>query len=184
MIYVALLRGINVGGKNIIKMVKLKACFEDLGFKRVTTYIQSGNVLFEAPKQDLKKLTLKIERALFKTFDYAALAVVITQNDLQQAIKQAPKGFGQKPDAYRYDVMFLKDPIRGKDVIEDIPVNKAVDSVSAGTSALYYSRLISKATQSRLSKVVAMPVYQQMTIRNWNTTTKLLALMDDLFANR
>lgn len=175
--YLALLRGINVGGKNIIKMVKLKATFEELGFKHITTYIQSGNVMFEAPKQDLKKLTTKIERGLLETFHYAASAVVITDLDLQRVVKQAPKGFGQKPDSYRYDVMFLKSPLRGKDVIQIIPHNDAVDTVIAGTTALYYSRLISKATQSRLSKVASMPIYQQMTIRNWNTTTKLLLLM-------
>jgi uncharacterized protein (DUF1697 family) len=54
--YLALLRGINVGGNNIIKMVDLKACFEKMGFLDVSTYIQSGNVLFSSPETSLTKL--------------------------------------------------------------------------------------------------------------------------------
>ena len=62
--YVALLRGINVGGNNIIRMTALKACFETLGFQDVSTYIQSGNVLFSTAESDTVKLTAKIETAL------------------------------------------------------------------------------------------------------------------------
>ena len=74
--YVALLRGINVGGKNLIKMTDLKACFEALGFENVSTYIQSGNVLFSANKSNQAKLTSRIEEALSKTFNYKSRVVV------------------------------------------------------------------------------------------------------------
>jgi uncharacterized protein (DUF1697 family) len=175
--YVALLRGINVGGSNLVKMVDLKAAFESLGFESVRTYIQSGNVVFTAQtKQSTKALTARIERALSKRFGYAARLVVVSTQELRQVIEEAPKGFGKQPAKYRYDVLFLRPPLKPKAALAEIPTNPAVDRVSAGRRAVYFDRLVAKATQSRLSRVVALPIYKEMTIRNWNTTTKLLAL--------
>ncbi len=176
--YLALLRGINVGGNNIIKMVALKACFEALGFKEVVTYIQSGNVIFSSPKTDGEELCQKIERALSKTFGYSACVVLVKQPDLRRVVESAPKGFGTEPMLYRYDVLFLKKPLKAKEEIKNIPRKEGIDEVRAGTSVLYFSRLISKATQSRMSKIVSLPIYKQMTIRNWNTTQKLFTLME------
>jgi uncharacterized protein (DUF1697 family) len=176
--YIALLRGINVGGNNIIKMVALKACFEKLGLKDVSTLIQSGNVIFSAPASNIETLCKKIEDALFKTFKYAALVVLIRERDLLKVVRSAPKGFGTDLKTYRCDVIFLKSPLKAKDAIKEMPLKEGVDEVRAGTGVLYFSRLDSKATQSRLSRVVSMPIYQKMTIRNWNTTQKLFALME------
>jgi uncharacterized protein (DUF1697 family) len=177
--YVALLRGINVGGKNIIKMPALKSCFEDQGFVDVTSYIQSGNVLFKAAESDAAKLTRRIEKALEKQFSYQATVVVRSRYQMKEIVERAPRRFGQEPTKYRYDVLFLMDPIVAATVLETIPAKAGVDEVSAGRSVLYFSRLLSKATESRLSRVVALPIYKRMTIRNWNTTTKLLDMMKD-----
>jgi len=76
--YLSLLRGINVGGKNIIKMTALKGCFEGIGFTDVVTYIQSGNVLFVAPEKDQTRLTADIEAALSETFSYKSRVVVVS----------------------------------------------------------------------------------------------------------
>jgi uncharacterized protein (DUF1697 family) len=75
--------------------------------------------------------------------------------------------------------MFLKAPLTAPAAIKVVPTNPAVDEAHAGVGVLYFSRLVSKATASRLGKVVSMPIYQNMTIRNWNTTTTLLRMMDD-----
>lgn len=175
--YVALLRGINVGGSNIVKMAALKAVFEALGYGDVRTYIQSGNVLFTAPtKQKAQALVSTIEHALTKQFRYASRIVVVSAAELAQAVKQAPKGFGNEPKKYRYDVLFVKTPLSAKKALAELPLNPEVDSATAGKHAIYFKRLIAKATQSKLSRVVALPLYQNLTIRNWNTTTKLLAL--------
>jgi uncharacterized protein (DUF1697 family) len=177
--YLALLRGINVGGNNIIKMTDLKSCFEKLGFNNVLTYIQSGNVVFTSDIKDKNKLTKKIEHALTERFNYKALVVVITHRELKKVIDEAPHGFGKDADAFRYDVLFVKEPSRPDDTMKVISTREGVDRAYAGKSVLYFSRLISKASQSRLTKIVALPVYKNITIRNWNTTTKLLALMEN-----
>ena len=91
--YLALLRGINVGGNNIIKMTDLKSCFEKLGFTDVLTYIQSGNVVFTSDIKDKTRLTKKIEHALTERFNYKALVVVITHRELKKVVDEAPHGF-------------------------------------------------------------------------------------------
>ena len=176
--YVALLRGINVGGKNLIKMPALKACFEEHGYIDVTTYIQSGNVLFESTEKDLERLTSDIEKLLSNQFNYASRVVVVSHQQLKDAVRRAPKGFGTKPAEYRYDVLFLKAPLTANEAMKSITTKPGVDEVFAGQGVIYFSRLIAKASSSYISRVVSLPIYQSMTIRNWNTTTKLLALMD------
>lgn len=177
--YLALLRGINVGGNNMIKMTDLKACFESSKLQNVTTYIQSGNVVFETAETDQAKLVRKIETALSKTFTpYKARIVLCSHAKLRQIVREAPKGFGKQPQEYRYDVIFLRPALSANEAIKSVPTNPAVDEAIAGPDVLYFSRLIARATQSRLARIAALPVYQELTIRNWNSTTKLLALMD------
>lgn len=175
--YVALLRGINVGGNNIIKMTALKTCFESLGFKDVRTYIQSGNVLFRAAGS-AQSLTKQIETALSKSFGYESRVVVRSQKQMKAIVENAPKGFGSQQAKYRYDVLFLKSPLTAAKAMKSVTMKEGVDEAYAGNGVLYFSRLDSKATQSRLNRIASMPVYQNMTIRNWNTTTKLLNLME------
>ena len=175
--YLVLLRGINVGGKNIIKMADLKASFEEMGFSNVVTYIQSGNVLFKSEGKDKASLTTRIERGLSKRFDFEAKVVLISQEELAAIVRDAPEEFGKDGKKYRFDVIFLKEPLTPKEAMKSVSVRGGVDGAHAGKQALYFSRLISRASQSYLTKIIGMPVYRNMTIRNWNTTTKLLDLM-------
>jgi uncharacterized protein (DUF1697 family) len=179
-LYVALLRGINVGGNNLIGMTPLKACFEAEGFREVTTYIQSGNVLFTAGRASQAALTRQIEKALSQTFAYQSRVVVRSFEQMKATIENAPRGFGTRPDEFRYDVIFLKEPLTADEAMKSVTARPGVDRVFAGDSVLYFSRLISKATQSHLSRIVGTPAYKNMTIRNWNTTAKLLALMKQI----
>jgi uncharacterized protein (DUF1697 family) len=96
---------------------------------------------------------------------------------MQDMVARAPDGFGAQPARYRYDVIYLKAPLLASMAMKSVPTNPDVDEVRAGIGVLYFSRLISKASQSRLSKLVALPIYKSMTIRNWNTTTTLLRMM-------
>lgn len=177
--YIALLRGINVGGKNRMKMADLRECLHGMGARDVRTYIQSGNVLFCAPKQDVQKLTQKIELLLTKKFSYPSRVLVLSEESFTEAVQDAPQNFGTEPKSYRYDVIFLIEPLTAEEAINAITLTEGVDTVHCGTHALYFSRLISKASQSRLVKIVTLPLYKNTTIRNWNTTTKLLQMMNE-----
>lgn len=159
-------------------MVDLAACFEQVGFADVLTYIQSGNILFRADEQNRTILTDKIERVLSDTFHYNSRVVVVTHEQLKSVVEGAPSQFGKDAARYRYGVIFLKEPLTAKTAMKSVSVKDGVDSAHEGKEVLYFSRLIAKAAQSHLPKIMKLPVYQDMTIRNWNTTTKLLALMD------
>ena len=179
-VYVALLRGINVGGRNRIAMAELKAAFDAAGFEDVATYIQSGNVIFRSGRRDSGPLARDIEEMLGGTFGYAASIVLRSHAQVRAVVDGAPAGFGADPAGYRYDVYFLKGPVTASSALRTVPTRPGVDELSAGRGVLYASRLASRAAQSRLSKVVSMPIYKNMTIRNWATTTTLLRMMDEV----
>ena len=176
--YAALLRGINVGGKNIIKMADLRASFAAMDFEGVRTYIQSGNVVFSSSAKSAKTLVDPIASMLAQTFDYHATLAVLSKAQMRRAVEGAPEGFGTEPERYRYDVMFLLAPLTATKVFPQIPVKEGVDAKVAGKGVVYFSRLIAKASSSRLSRITGMPFYQQMTVRNWKTTNKVLEMMD------
>jgi uncharacterized protein (DUF1697 family) len=178
-LYTALLRGINVGGKNPIKMTELVKAFQTLGFTNVSTYIQSGNVIFGTHDTDQDRLTACIEEGLSKTFSYQSTVVLRSQEELKAVVTNAPDGYGTQPDTYRYDVIFLKKPLSAAEAIRDLAQREGVDQAFAGDGVLYTIRLNSRATQSRLNRIVEMPIYPTITIRNWNTTTKLLNLIEN-----
>jgi uncharacterized protein (DUF1697 family) len=177
--YLALLRGVNVGGNHVIKMSGLKSCFESMGFSAVATYIQSGNVVFRTNKGDAERMERVIEAGILETFRCTVPIVLVSHPQLKTIVQAAPRAFGSDPARYRYDVIFVKKPLTAISAIKQIPVKDGVDRVYGGSRVLYYSRLIAKATQSHLARVISLPMYQHMTIRNWNTITKLLALLDE-----
>src|SRR4051812_45806524 len=131
---VALLRGINVGGNNLIKMAALKASFEGMGFEDVATYIQSGNVVFTAPGRRggpaAAKLAPTIEAALAARFSYQASVVVRSEKDMRAIVARAPAGFGAEPAKYRYDVIYLKAPLTAAAAIKQVPVKPGVDQAT------------------------------------------------------
>jgi uncharacterized protein (DUF1697 family) len=165
-----------VGGHNIIKMTELKACVESAGCVEVATFIQSGNVIFRSGQKNADALREKIEQALSARFAYESRIVVLTQAQLGNVIARAPDGFGESAGR-KHDVIFLREPLSAADAMKSIIPREGVDTVHQGKGVLYISRLVSKLTQSRFPKIASLPIYQHMTIRNWNTTTRLLQLM-------
>jgi uncharacterized protein (DUF1697 family) len=175
--YVTLLRGINVGGYNIIKMTDLKSCFDSMGFTGILTYIQSGNVIFSSEEKDKIILTNKIEQELSGKFNYSSSVVLISYHQLKKTVTEAPYGFGMDPDNYRYDILFVKEPLTPDEMMKKVRTKEGVDNIFAGEYVLYFSKLISRATQSYMSRIVTIPEYRLITVRNWNTTIRLLELM-------
>lgn len=176
--YVALLRGINVGGKNLIKMADLKASFEDQGLENVATYIASGNVLFESGERSVAKLTQRLEAMLTRRFGYKATVVVRSKAQMRSIVEKAPNGYGSQPSRYLSDVVFMTPSLRAAAVVKSLPMREGVDQAHAGQGVLYLARLRSRATQSRLNRIASMPIYKSMTIRSWSTTVKLWELLD------
>lgn len=175
---VALLRGINVGGNNPVKMADLRDCFEADGHTGVRTYIQSGNVVF-ATTEPVKTLEDRIEAALEQRFGIPLLVVVRTHRQFRSVVEQAPDGFGTQPDTFHSDAIFLKAPLTAAQAMKTVALRDGVDQAWSGKGVLYFSRLSAERTKSKMNKVVGTPEYQRMTIRSWKTTTKLLELLDE-----
>jgi len=176
--YLVLIRGINVGGKNKVPMSELRQCLEDLGFSKVSTYIASGNVILKSDK-DAQEVKACIEAALPKHFklDSELLKVlVLTRKQLQAVVDNRPKGFGDDPDKYYSDAIFLID-ITIDQAMPIFDPREGVDAVWPGTGVVYSQRLGELRTKSRLSKIIGTPLYKSMTIRIWNTTAALLKLL-------
>ncbi len=176
--FVALLRGINVGGKNMIPMADLRRCIADLSFEEVSSYIQSGNVIFSAPKGGKAEILSRIQTALSTRFGFAGPVALRSRAQMRRIVRNAPPGYGEEPGAYRYDVIFLLPSLRVKTVAAAVRPREGVDSISPGPGVLYCRCLTEKAGMSRLRLLSALPIYQKMTVRNWRTTTRLLALME------
>lgn len=176
--HVALLRGINVGGNNLIRMPALAECFRDVGYADVRTYIQSGNVLFGTAPATGAELEAAIERILAERFGLPILVVVRSRDELAATIAAAPTSHGAED--LRSDVIFLKHPLTAEEVYPQLPQpREGVDSVALGPGAIYFSRVAAQATKSRMNRILSLPAYRQMTIRNWRTTTRLLEMLDE-----
>jgi len=175
--YAALLRGINVGGKNLISMADLRAEFELAGYTAVETYIQSGNVLFETGTRS-SELEGLIEALLAERLGCPVLVVVRSHRQLAGIVASAPEGFGADRETRLCDVVFLKAPLTSAQAMRAVSLREGVDRAWAGKGVVYFERLAERKAQSRLSRLVGTPQYQQMTIRNWSTTTRLLAMLD------
>lgn len=179
--YVILLRGINVGGNSILPMAKLKKYLEKLGFADVKTYIASGNVLVRSDKTpaQIKAMVEKELPSLFKKGSPTITVTVLTHAQLKAIVKNKPKGFGEKPDTYHSDVIFLMEGTATKAMAAFSP-KEGVDTVWPGKGAIYSQRLSAERTKSRLNKIMSTPFYKVMTIRTWNTATKLLAMLEEM----
>ncbi|MFN8468905.1 MAG: DUF1697 domain-containing protein [Caldilineaceae bacterium] len=183
--YVILLRGINVGGKNNVPMASLKKYLEELGFANVSTYIASGNVILDSGKP-AAEVKAQIETALPASFklDSELIKVhVLTRAQLQAVVDNKPEGFGEQPQTYHSDAIFLMG-IDSAAAITAFDPREGVDKVWPGDGVIYSQRLSAQRTKSRLNKVMGSPVYKSMTIRNWNTTTKLLELLQKMDAEK
>jgi uncharacterized protein (DUF1697 family) len=176
--YLVLLRGINVGGRNKVPMAALRDLLESHGHTKVSTYIASGNVILSSD-QSAAAIKRELEDALPKTFklDSDLIAVlVLTQAQLRAVVQKRPKGFGDHPDTYHSDAVFLMG-IDTKTAMAVFDPRPGVDEVWPGKGVIYSQRLTAQRTKSRLGKIVGTPPYKSMTIRSWQTTLALLGLM-------
>lgn len=157
-------------------MTDLRAAFAQMGFEDVGTYIASGNVLFRAPREKREVLAARLESELSRRFGIELKVVLLTEAQLRGVVEGAPRGFGADTD--RCDVLFLRKPLTTARAFAAIETKEGVDRVWKGKGVVYLSRLAARASSSRISRFVMRPEYQNVTIRSWSTTRKLLARMD------
>ena len=175
-VFVALLRGVNVGGNNMISMSSLKDSFEGIGFTNVTTYINSGNIIFTTKENDARKLELKVEQMLSKEYGLGSKVVVRSLAEMEKLVKSLPPHWDSDSN-WRHNVMFLRHTIDSEKVLADLPFNSEVEQVVYRPGTLLWSAQLSDINRTNMQKLSSKKIFQDMTVRNLNTTRKLCALM-------
>jgi len=178
-IFVALLRGVNVGGNNMISMKSLKESFERLRFTQVSTYINSGNIIFTTKETDPRKLEKRIEQMLSKEYKLESKVVVRSYSELAKLVKSLPKSWDGN-SSRRFNVMFLRHSIDSEKILEDIATTSDIEEVLYRPGTLLWSAEVSEINRTQMVKLASRKLYQEMTVRNLNTTKKLHELMKKL----
>jgi uncharacterized protein (DUF1697 family) len=174
--YVALLRGINVGGKTLIKMKDLQGCIEELGFDDVSTYIASGNVLFESDKRDTARLQTKIERAIEQRFRLPVKVVVLDRAAYARIVKAIPASWVDNASVSA-NVAFVRRGTDAKQVARELRPDPAVEEVKAIKGAILWATRRNALSRSVVRKLIGGSAYKELTVRNLNTTLKLQELL-------
>jgi uncharacterized protein (DUF1697 family) len=174
--YVALLRGINVGGKNRVAMAKLKITFEKAGMGDVKTYINSGNVIFSCAQQSEKALANQLEASIEKDFDLQIKVLVCSQQTIEAIMHALPASW-QNNQEMKCDIMFLWERHHTPNIINELAVRPGIDDVKYVKGALIWRVDRKNVTKSGLLKIIGTPLYKQMTVRNCNTLRKLAAMV-------
>lgn len=177
--YVALLRGINVGGNRLVSMANLKKSFEALGLTRVRTYINSGNVIFQSGSARPRALESRIEGELTRQSGHEIVVIVRSFDEMKSLIGRMPAAW-HKPRDERRNVIFLRHTIDNRQVLAGLVPKPGIEALEYHPGVLFWSARTSDLTRSNMLKVSRLPIYQEMTVRNLNTTRKIFELMGQL----
>jgi len=175
-VFVALLRGVNVGGKNNLSMSALKTNLSKAGFENVTTYINSGNVLFTSSQTDARKLETNIERLLSTQHKLECKVVVRSLSEMKKLVESLPASW-KGDESWAHNVMFLRHSIDSKEVLKELAPKPEIDKVLYRPGAVLWSARRSDIKRSTMNKLPSRKIFQHMTVRNPNTTRKLYELM-------
>lgn len=176
MTYLALLRGINVGGNGTVPMDALKDCLVKLGYENVRTYINSGNVLFDTAVTDQSELANTIGLALLETFDFPITVIIRSEKELKKIAKAIPSHW-QNNDEQKTDVLFLLPDYDSPKTKAKIATTPGVDALIYTKGALIWNVSKDQYNKSGMRKFIGSVVYKNMTARNVNTVRKLASLV-------
>ena len=174
--YVALLRGINVGGKTLVRMADLKSCVAAVGLDDVSTYIASGNVLFETAVRDAAKLELRIEHAIEQHFRLPVKVVVLDRPGYSRIVDAIPRSW-PGDGSLRANVAFVHRSADARQIVRELRPDAAVEEVKAVDGAILWATKRDALNRSVMRKLIGGAAYRELTVRNLNTTLKLQELL-------
>lgn len=173
--WIALLRGINVGGKNILPMKDLRALLQGLGFENVQTYIQSGNCVFSSPDIDAASMSARIKGAIQSRFGFAPAVLILAENEMREAIAANPYPQGAD-DPKSVHFFFLSEPVIAAD-------EQALDAIKLAsehytlTDKVFYLFAPDGVGRSKLAAQVERILGVATTARNLRSALKVLDLV-------
>jgi uncharacterized protein (DUF1697 family) len=177
--HLALLRGINVSGHNMMKMEALKTMLENIGFTNVRTYLQSGNVFVDTDEESASKVGFMIKQEIFKVFGHEVPIVVIAKEDLELCFKNNPFLKEKEVDSKKLYVAFVSIVLK-KENINDLKISQfKPDEASIDGNRIFIKYAIGAGKTRFDQKYIEKKLNVTATIRNWNTVTNLLNMYDE-----
>ncbi|MDR2515287.1 MAG: DUF1697 domain-containing protein [Christensenellaceae bacterium] len=175
--YIALLRGVNVGGKNKLPMPELRLGFEACGFSAVRSYIASGNLLFCSENEDQAALQGLCEGMIKERFGFPVSVCLLRAEELCAAIGRAPGWWGRDPES-KHDALFLLPPLTGAQLLDALgEMRPETERLCILGRVALWSAPLKSYSRAKLPKIVAnKALYRLVTVRNRNTALKLAAL--------
>ena len=174
--YIALLRGINISGKNKIPMTELKKEFEKLAFEEIKTYLNSGNVIFSSSEDDTKKLTSRIEEMIKNQFELDIPIFVISKEALEDILHNAPEWWGNDNKEIYDNLIFIMPPAKFSDVYDEIgEPKKELEKIADYKDVIFWSFNRKDYQKTNwCSKTANANIGSKLTIRTANTVRKLV----------
>lgn len=178
MIYLALLRGINVGGNNKLNMKDLSLALSQAGLNKVTTYINTGNIIFESSDLKAKDLERTVHDVILDKFKLDIKVLIKSHSEVRAAAQAIPDYWVNDSDM-RCDVMFLWDNYSGEAASDSIQINKDVDNLIYSDDILIWQIKRSYHHKGKMNKLIGTNIYKSMIVRNCNTVRKILDKMNE-----
>jgi len=172
MTYVALLRGVNVGGKGIVSMAAIKEALVALGLADVRTYINSGNVIFSTRASDAQRLTARIEKALEQHTGLAIKVLVMDHKTLKKVVDAIPRDWVDDKTMRTYILLLWKE-LDDRSILDRLPIKPGVDELRYTPGAVVWRVDRENVGRSQMSRIVGTPIYKKITIRRANTMRRL-----------
>ncbi|MEO7978699.1 DUF1697 domain-containing protein [Flavobacterium sp.] len=177
--HLALLRGINVSGHNMMKMEALKTMLKNIGFQNIRTYLQSGNVLVDTDEESASKVGFMIKQEIFKTFGHEVPTVVITKRDLELCFKNNHFLKEKEVDTKKLYVAFVSVALKNEN-INDLKISQfKPDEASIDGNRIFIKYAVGAGKTRFDQKYIEKKLNVTATIRNWNTVTNLLQLYNE-----
>jgi len=174
--YIILLRGINVGGKNKVSMKELKELMEKSGFQDVVTYINSGNIIFSSDNSDIEFLKRSCKALILEKFKLDISVMIIAAEDLIEALNNAPYWWDVDKES-KHNAIFVIPPITMDEVFKEVGrIKPEYEKIGSFGKVIFWSSPSKTFSRTRMSKVVGKTLYNSITVRNANTTKKLMEL--------
>ena len=174
--YIALLRGINVSGKNKVPMAELKKCFESLGVMEVKTYLNSGNVIFSSADKNVTGLIDQVERMMQRELGLDIPVFIIPQEELADILRHAPDWWGTENKGNYDNLIFILPPATFPDIYYEIGAPKeGLEQIQEYQSAVFWS--FSRKDYQKTnwwSKTARADIGSKLTIRTANTVRRIV----------
>ena len=175
--YIALLRGVNISGKNKIAMSKLKKEFTNLGFKEVTTYLNSGNIIFESDINNKNEIINNIPIMIKDKFEFDIPTYVTTSQELEELMSNSPEWWGKDNKEIYDNIIFIIPPTTYKEVFAAIGSPNEYEKIQEYKNNIFWSFDLKNYRKSNWwSKTASTEISNSITIRTANTMRKILEI--------